>query len=146
MGDDGIGIELIARLRKLKDRLPNTEFMDVGLSVHSVLHALVGREKAILIDCGHMNLEPGTLRRFERDEVISRRCNPHLTFHGMNLLTVLDLSRSLGELPDEVAIFASALTEGDIQDIMKIGLSQLVLSVESVGKLPIAWGEVKMAY
>jgi hypothetical protein len=47
---------------------------------------------------------------------------------------------------DEVAIFASALTEEDIQDIMKAGLSNLVLPVESVGKLPLAWAEVKMAY
>ncbi|MHC4675808.1 MAG: LamG domain-containing protein [Planctomycetota bacterium] len=46
---------------------------------------------------------------------------------------------------DEVAIFASALTEGDIRDIMKAGLG-MILPVESVGKLSIAWGEVKMAY
>lgn len=47
---------------------------------------------------------------------------------------------------DEVAIFALALTEGDIREIMQTGLGKLVLSVESVGKLPIVWAEVKISY
>jgi len=46
---------------------------------------------------------------------------------------------------DEVAIFSSALTEEDIRDIMKTGLG-MILPVESVGKLSIAWAEVKIAY
>ena len=47
---------------------------------------------------------------------------------------------------DEVAIFGSALTEEDIREIMDTGLDMLVLSVAPVGKLPIAWSEVKMVH
>lgn len=45
---------------------------------------------------------------------------------------------------DEAAVFASALTEEDIQNIMNVGLGQLVLSVEPAGKLPTVWAEIKM--
>lgn len=45
---------------------------------------------------------------------------------------------------DEAAVFASALTEEDIQNIMGVGLDQLVLSVEPGGKLPTVWAEIKM--
>lgn len=45
---------------------------------------------------------------------------------------------------DEAAVFASALTEEDIQNIMDVGLEQLVLSVEPAGKLPALWAEIKM--
>lgn len=45
---------------------------------------------------------------------------------------------------DEVAIFASALAEGDIREIMETGLSRLVLPVESVGRLTAKWAEIKV--
>ena len=47
---------------------------------------------------------------------------------------------------DEVAIFASALTQGDIQEIMEVGLLQTSSIVEPLGKLPTAWAELKTAY
>jgi PKD repeat protein len=47
---------------------------------------------------------------------------------------------------DEVAVFASALTEEDIREIMEVGLNELILPVEFSGKLPTVWAEVKTAY
>jgi len=47
---------------------------------------------------------------------------------------------------DEVAIFASALTEKDIQNIMETGLSKLLLPVELGGKLFSSWAKVKASY
>ena len=47
---------------------------------------------------------------------------------------------------DEAAVFASALTEEDIQEIMNMGLGQIVLSVKPAGKLPATWAEIKTAY
>ena len=47
---------------------------------------------------------------------------------------------------DEVAVLASALTEEDIREIMEVGLNELILPVESSGKLPTVWAEVKTAY
>jgi hypothetical protein len=45
---------------------------------------------------------------------------------------------------DEVAIFSVALTEGDIQDIMKDGLDKTALAVVSPGgKLATTWGTIK---
>jgi hypothetical protein len=47
---------------------------------------------------------------------------------------------------DEVAVFASALTEEDIREIMEVGWNELILPVEFSGKLPTVWAEVKTAY
>lgn len=44
---------------------------------------------------------------------------------------------------DEVGIFNDALTEADVNDIMKNGFEQSVLAVESSGKLAVTWGSIK---
>jgi hypothetical protein len=46
---------------------------------------------------------------------------------------------------DEAAVFASALTEEDVQEIMGSGLDQIVLPVEPAGKLSAVWAEIKAA-
>ena len=46
---------------------------------------------------------------------------------------------------DEVGVFASALTEEDLQKIMEMGLRQMFLSVEPA-RLSTVWAEVKTAY
>ena len=48
---------------------------------------------------------------------------------------------------DDVGVFASALTEEDIQEIMEIGLQEVLgAPVEPVGKLPTSWAKIKTAY
>jgi hypothetical protein len=47
---------------------------------------------------------------------------------------------------DEVGVFASALSEEDLQKIMEMGLRQTFLSVEPVDKISTVWAEVKTAY
>jgi hypothetical protein len=46
---------------------------------------------------------------------------------------------------DEVGVFANALSQSEIQDIMNGGLAQVVTAVEPEGKLGATWGRIKSA-
>ena len=48
-----------------------------------------------------------------------------------------------GGLMDDVGVFDSALTSAEVGDIMAMGLSTLVTSVEPMGKLAVTWGLMK---
>jgi len=105
MGDDGIGIRLVNDLAAEYAARADIEFADAGTSGMRVLHLLAGRKKAIIIDGALMHTEPGVIRRFTPDEVAVRNILACLDTHEGNLLKILDLSRRLGELPEEVIIF-----------------------------------------
>jgi len=104
MGDDGIGIRLVNDLA-VEFAGDAVEFADAGTSGMCVLHLIAGRKKAFLIDCALMNADPGTIRRFTPDDITARNILAHLSNHEGSLLEILDLSRRLGELPEEVVIF-----------------------------------------
>jgi hydrogenase maturation protease len=105
MADEGIGVCLLERLRRLADRHPNVEFIDAGTGGMSVLHWIEGRRKAVLIDCAFMGDEPGTIRRFTPDEVRSDKALAHQSLHEADLLHILALAERLGQGPEKVVIF-----------------------------------------
>ncbi len=106
MSDDGVGVEIIHRLAAQSSRFPDVEFLDLGSAVHGVLHVVSGKKRVILIDCGFMDAEPGTMRRFTLDEVITKKEVSGLSFHEADLFSILELSRRLNELPANTIIYA----------------------------------------
>ncbi|MFA4835979.1 MAG: hydrogenase maturation protease, partial [Dehalococcoidia bacterium] len=69
MTDEGIGIHVISELAARSGCSPDVDFVELGSSVMNVVHAIAGRQKAILIDCALMDEPAGTIRRFHPDEV-----------------------------------------------------------------------------
>ena len=104
MRDDGVGVRLVHELAA-DFAGGGVEFADAGTSGMSVLHLIAGRKKAIIIDCALMHADPGTIRRFTPGDLTARNLLAHLNNHEGNLLEILELSRRLAELPDEVVIF-----------------------------------------
>jgi len=104
LGDDGIGIRLVNDLAA-EYAGSAIEFADAGTSGMRVLHLIAGRKKAVIIDGALMHADPGTIRRFTPGDLITRNLLAHLTNHEGNLLEILDLSRRLGELPEQIVIF-----------------------------------------
>lgn len=110
MRDEGIGVALIEKLIELDQagKIPNAETIELydgGCGGMYMLHKIAGRKKAILIDCALMGTEPGTIRRFTPDQVETVKKLAHLSLHEVDLLKVIELSRQLGECPDEVVFF-----------------------------------------
>jgi len=106
MSDDGVGIRIIHSLSQRKNEFPHVEFRDIGAAVHGVIHAIAHRRTAILVDCAFMGEPPGTIRRFETGDVVSKHMKHPTDLHGADLFDIIALSRRLGECPPDVVIFA----------------------------------------
>ncbi|MGQ9674357.1 MAG: hydrogenase maturation protease [Chloroflexota bacterium] len=105
MADEGIGVHLVRELEKRADEFPGVDFVDAGTSAMEALYFMLGRRKAILIDCAIMGEEPGTIRRFTPAEVRSRKDLPRLSLHEGDPLVIVELARKLGEAPPEIVIY-----------------------------------------
>ena len=105
MRDEGIGIRLASELLvHLKDN-PDVEVMELGTGGFSIIHAIVGRKKIIFIDCAIMDQAPGLIRRFTPEQVCSKKVRMRYSLHEGDLLNTIELSRRLGQCPDEIVIF-----------------------------------------
>ena len=105
MSDEGVGAAVLAQLRAHGERFPQADFVDLGTSAMRALHAMAGRRKAVFVDCALMDEEPGTIRRFTPEQVRSQKALSGLSLHEGDLLNVIELSRALGECPEEIVIF-----------------------------------------
>ncbi len=106
MGDEGVGVRVMQRLMDgPTGRFADVQFVDLGTSMMSAVHAMAGRRKVIFIDCALMGEEPGVLRRFTPEDVRSVKVLPRFSLHEGDLLQAIELSRAMGECPDQVVIF-----------------------------------------
>ncbi len=105
LSDEGIGVHLIRQLSSYHDKFPFVDFIDAGTAGFSLLHLIANRKKAVIIDCAKMGTKPGTMRRFTADDVQSVKRLSHYSLHEADILKVLNLSKQLGECPDEVVFF-----------------------------------------
>jgi len=105
MRDEGIGIRLASELSVHFADNPDVEVLDLGTGGLSVLHAIAGREKIIFVDCAIMDQTPGLMLRFSPDKVRSNKVRMRYSLHEGDLLNTLELSRRLGECPDDIVIF-----------------------------------------
>ena len=105
MSDEGIGVRLVAELEARKTVPPGVELLDMGTAGISILHQLAGHTKAVFVDCAFMGEEPGTLRRFTPEEVVTHKVQTRLSLHEGDLLNTLKLAKELGDCPEEIIIF-----------------------------------------
>lgn len=105
MSDEGIGVYVVRELACRWECLGRTDFIELGTSLMNVVHAIAGRQKAVLVDCARMDEPAGTMRRFTPEEVISGKEMPYFSLHEGDLLDALKLSQVLGECPPEIVIF-----------------------------------------
>jgi hydrogenase maturation protease len=104
LSDEGIGIHLI---KELKERYEcrGLPLLELGTSAFSVLHAIAGKKKVVIIDCAFMGEKPGSIARFSKEEVRSLKQISGLSLHEGDLLYTLALSENLGEAPEQIVLF-----------------------------------------
>jgi len=130
MTDEGIGLEIVHQLMS-RSQLPDSiELIELGSSLMNVVHAIAGRQKAILIDCAFMDQPAGMMCRFTPGKVISRKEDASFSLHQVDLLEALEISRKLGEYPEEVIIYGiqpEKVTLGDyLSPLLRNRLSNYV--------------------
>jgi len=105
MRDEGIGTRIASELTVHLNGNPDVEVIDLGTGGLSVIHTVEGRKKVIFVDCAFMGQKPGMMMRFTPEQVQSVKRRTHFSPHQGDLLNVLELSRSLGQCPDDIVIF-----------------------------------------
>jgi hydrogenase maturation protease len=105
MSDEGIGVHVIRKLSEHQDKFPSVEFIDAGTGGINILHLIANRKKAVIIDCAKMGKKPGTIKQFEPADVKTAKKMTHFSLHEADILRIIDLSKLLGECPEQIAIF-----------------------------------------
>ena len=137
MRDEGVGIRLASELMVHLADNPHVEVMDLGTGGFSVIHAIVGREKIIFVDCAIMGQPPGLIRRLTPEHLHSKKVRMRYSLHEGDLLNTIELSQRLGKCPYDIVIFGiepmeiahgEGLTselESNIQQYVKVILEEL---------------------
>lgn len=105
LSDEGVGIYIIKKLVEEQERYRGVDFIDAGTAGLSLIHYLEGRKKAVIIDCAVMGTEAGTIRRFEPQQVKSRKKLSHRSLHEADLLKIIETAQRLGQCAEKVVIF-----------------------------------------
>jgi hydrogenase maturation protease len=105
MRDEGVGIRLASELQNHLADNSDVEVTDMGTGGLSVIHAIEGRQKVIFVDCAIMGQPPGLIKRFTPEQVRSNKVRMRYSAHEGDLLNTLDLSRRLGQCPENIVIF-----------------------------------------
>lgn len=117
MGDDGIGLELLALLREARPDA-RVEFVDGGTSGMELVPVVQDAWRLLVLDAVASGGPPGAAVRIGGDQV-PRLLAAKLSPHQVGLLDVLAAARLLGREPDVVEVVGVVPTDVDL----RVGLS-----------------------
>ena len=104
--DDGIGIVLLEKLVEIKDDLPDDiEYIDGGTGGINLLHLFARFDIVVFIDAVNFGGEIAESKFFNSEDVISKNIQIKISTHGSDILKIIQLSKNLGENPDDIFIF-----------------------------------------
>jgi hydrogenase maturation protease len=104
--DDGIGIVLLEKLVEIKDDLPDDiEYINGGTGGMNLLHLFAHFDIVVFIDAVNFGGEIAESKFFNSEDVISKNIQIKISTHGSDILKIIQLSKKLGENPDEIFIF-----------------------------------------
>ncbi len=100
--DDGFGVHLVRALAQ--ESLPDdVDLFDGGTLGVDMLPWLEGRRKIVFVDSVQARMEPGTVFRFEPDE-LSYQTEEKTSVHQIGLTDTLAMAKLRGTAPQEVVI------------------------------------------
>lgn len=102
--DDGIGIHVVNELKRVE--LPkNVKLFDCGTSGISVLEAMDGADKAIIIDATCSGEEPGTVRIYKLERPAKGRLDKLVSLHQLDIVATIELAELMNiKVPNEIII------------------------------------------
>ena len=124
--DEGIGVRVIENL--FQKNIPNAiELVDGGTSGADLIDILADRQKVIIIDAVESAKSPGTVIRFEQNN-LENIPNSALSLHELGIADTLKMTAKLNCQPQEVIFYG--VQPKDISP-------GLELSVEIADSIPI---------
>ena len=142
MGDDGLGIEALERLRNEWRFEPHLDLLDGGTWGLNLLPNVEAARRVLFIDAINADEEPGTLVELAREDIprfLARKLSPH----QIDVKEVLALAELRGTLPEELlAIGLQPLSVEMRASLSAVLASRLSELVERVVERLEAWGFV----
>jgi hydrogenase maturation protease len=140
MGDDGLGIAALERLRERWDVPADVELVDGGTWGMNLLPVIESAERILLIDAITVGAQPGTevvIPRARLPRYLATKISPH----EVDLRDVLALAELRGTLPDQtvaVGLEPARVELGNaLSDVIQARLDDLV---GAVARELAAWG------
>jgi hydrogenase maturation protease len=125
--DDGIGIVLLEKLRKIKNQLPDTiDYIDGGTGGMNLLHLIPRFENVVLVDAVNFGGKTGESKIFSMEDVLSKRAVVTLSTHGSDFFQILQLSNRLKEVPNSIVIFGVQPKDTSFGQYLSEELEQLL--------------------
>jgi hydrogenase maturation protease len=140
-GDDGVGREVIHRLRERG--WPETKLSEVSGEATELMDTWVGRDRVVLIDAMHSGRQPGTVLHFDATDnpvpAILRSCSTH----GFGVAAAVELARAIDALPDLVEIIAIEIGDAEepgLSPAAATAVDQVVRMIEGDGVIAASGG------
>lgn len=140
LGDDGLGIAALARLREAYVVPDEVELVDGGTWGMNLLPVIEGAEHVLLVDAIATGASPGTMTVLPRHR-LPRYLATKISPHQVDLHDVLALAELRGTLPDETVAIGlepeQVAFTPELSEALRRGLDQLVsLVVDQLAR----WG------
>ena len=140
MGDDGIGVAVVALLRARWVAEPTLEFVDGGTWGMNLLPVIEQARRLLIVDAIDRGLEPGTLVVLKRDE-IPRYFGHTLSPHQLDLREVLALAELRGTLPPEALAIGLQPDRVELSlDLSPVVTRAVPALVGAIGNVLERWG------
>ena len=104
MGDEGIGVVVVNLLEK-KKYTEEIDFIDAGTSFFYVAPSLKNYDKVVIIDTVCEGKAPGTVYRFEMNDIEKTENNGMLSLHDLGVMQSIKLEKLVGGFPEDVVFF-----------------------------------------
>jgi hydrogenase maturation protease len=140
MGDDGLGIEVLATLSQKWVETPSMRFLDGGIWGMRLLPHIESADRLLVIDAVRTDAAPGTLVRLERADV-PRHLRTKLSTHQIDLSEVFAVAELRGKFPGDVVVLG--IEPARIEAYMEISpevIATVPFLIDAVERQLEAWG------
>lgn len=140
MGDDGLGLAALARLKAEFEMPPEVSLVDGGTWGMNLLHLIEGAERLVLLDAINTGDMPGTVNFLERED-LPRFFSHKLSPHQIDLREVLGLAELRGHLPRQMVAIGIQPLQVEMGERVSLPVAN---AMESLVELTVAhleaWG------
>ncbi len=103
LSDEGVGVHVIKELMKM-DLPPEVSVVEGGTDGFGLLNIITEADRLIVIDAIKGGADPGSIYRFDIDEVRNCPSGFKTSVHQIGILEVLELSTLIGKTPHTTVI------------------------------------------
>jgi hydrogenase maturation protease len=103
LSDEGVGVHVAHELMKM-DLPPEVSVVEGGTDGFRLLNVITGADRVIVIDAVRSGAAPGSVYRFEVNDVRSVPLGFMTSVHQVGILEVIELSELIGKTPRATVI------------------------------------------